>query len=53
MCEALAERVKKQLTHPKRRQVLLQLLGEVFTSQYLQGSEYSPSVLVSTLPVCW
>lgn len=43
LCDKLAPRLDKQMDIPRRRQVVLELLGRDFTSQYLNSTESSSS----------
>ena len=49
LCTGLAEKVDKQLTHPKRRQVLFELLGKDFVQKYFSDKENNPGLLVCIL----
>ena len=46
MCATFAMKVEKQLTHPKRRQVIFELLGSQFVDRYFPEMENDPNVLV-------
>ena len=46
MCKAFAVKVEKQLTHPKRRQAIFELLGAQFVDKYFPEMENNPNVLV-------
>ena len=48
MNEVFAGKVEKQLTHPKRRQAIFELLGAAFVQRHFPEMENNPSVLVSS-----